>query len=130
MSPDSAARSDWTTCLIAPEASINEALAAIETSDSKIALVVDAERHLLGTVTDGDIRRGILRGVALLGIDSVMAPKPKRIEAWRRIVRDLETEKLDSITSTIGFSDIIDTARAIVEGKVRGRVIVDMRARP
>ncbi len=68
----------------------------------------------------------ILRGVSLLGIDSVMARKSARVEAWQRIVRDLEIGKLDSITATIGFADIIDTAHAIVDGKVRGRVIVDM----
>lgn len=65
MSPDPAERRDWTRSLIAPEATISAALATIEAVDAKIALVVDGERTLLGTVTDGDIRRGILRGVAL-----------------------------------------------------------------
>jgi len=68
----------------------------------------------------------ILRGVSLLGIDSVMAPRAVRMEAWRRIGADLDLEKLASLSSTIGFDDIIATARDIVEGKVRGRVVVDM----
>ena len=68
----------------------------------------------------------ILRGVALLGIDSVMAPKPLRIEAWNRIARDLDRTKLASLTSEVGFDDIIKTAEAIVDGKVRGRVVIDM----
>ncbi|MEC9344419.1 MAG: MDR family oxidoreductase [Pseudomonadota bacterium] len=68
----------------------------------------------------------ILRGVALLGVDSVMAPKALRLEAWRRIVTDLDKSKLAAITTTISFDDIVDTARAITEGKVRGRVAVDM----
>lgn len=68
----------------------------------------------------------ILRGVCLLGVDSVMAPKPKRLEAWRRIAADLDRRKLEAITTRIGFDDIIATAEAITEGKVRGRVAVDM----
>ncbi len=68
----------------------------------------------------------ILRGVSLLGIDSVMQPREKRITAWERIASDLDLEKLDAITTVIGFDDIIDTAKDIVDGKVRGRVSVDM----
>jgi acrylyl-CoA reductase (NADPH) len=68
----------------------------------------------------------ILRGVSLLGIDSVMAPKELRLEAWRRIVTDLDHRKLDALTTTIGFDGIIDAARNIVEGKIRGRVVVEM----
>ncbi|MEO0542323.1 MAG: MDR family oxidoreductase [Pseudomonadota bacterium] len=68
----------------------------------------------------------ILRGVKLLGIDSVMAPIARREEAWARLANELDAEKLDSITTTIGFDDIIQTATDILDGKVRGRVIVDM----
>lgn len=68
----------------------------------------------------------ILRGVSLLGIDSVMAPKAVRIEAWRRIGTDLDHQKLASLSTTIGFGDIIGAAHDIVEGKIRGRVVVDM----
>jgi acrylyl-CoA reductase (NADPH) len=68
----------------------------------------------------------ILRGVSLLGIDSVMAPRALREEAWGRLATDLDRAKLAALSTTIGFGDIVDTARAIVEGKVRGRVVVDM----
>ncbi len=70
----------------------------------------------------------ILRGVGLLGVDSVMASKDLRNEAWSRIVSDLDLTKLDAITNEIGFDDIVQTATDLVEGKVRGRVIVDMSA--
>ena len=68
----------------------------------------------------------ILRGVSLLGVDSVMAPKAVRLEAWRRIGADLDLQKLASLSTTIGFDGIIDAARDIVDGKIRGRVVVDM----
>lgn len=68
----------------------------------------------------------ILRGVSLLGIDSVMAPKELRLEAWRRLGEDLDIEKLRKLSRAIGFDGIIDAARDIVEGKIRGRVVVDM----
>jgi acrylyl-CoA reductase (NADPH) len=68
----------------------------------------------------------ILRGVSLLGIDSVMTPKAVRLEAWRRIGSDLDLQKLAGLSTTIGFDGIIDAARDIVDGKIRGRVVVDM----
>ncbi|KQZ33298.1 NADPH:quinone dehydrogenase [Mesorhizobium sp. Root552] len=68
----------------------------------------------------------ILRGVSLLGIDSVMAPKELRLEAWRRIGTDLDVGKLAALSTTIGFDGIVDAARDIVEGRIRGRVVVDM----
>ncbi len=68
----------------------------------------------------------ILRGVALLGVDSVMAPKALRQDAWARIARDLDMAKLEAITTTIGFDDIIGAANDIMDGKIRGRVVVDM----
>ena len=68
----------------------------------------------------------ILRGVSLLGIDSVMAPRALRLEAWRRIGSDLDHAKLAALSTTVPFDGIIDAARDIVEGKVRGRVVVEM----
>lgn len=70
----------------------------------------------------------ILRGVSLLGIDSVMAPKPLRLEAWHRLATDLDIAKLEAFSSTISFREVPDAARRIVEGQVRGRLIVDMDA--
>jgi len=68
----------------------------------------------------------ILRGVSLLGIDSVMAPKALREEAWARIATDLDAAKLAALSKTVGFDDIVDSARAIIDGRIRGRVVVDM----
>ena len=68
----------------------------------------------------------ILRGIALYGIDSVMAPQTLRLEAWARLARDLDPAKLDAITSEIGLGEAIATAGALLEGRVRGRVVVDV----
>ncbi len=74
----------------------------------------------------GSVAPFILRGVSLLGIDSVMAPKALRLEAWKRLATDLDHGKLAALSRTIGFDEIIDTAKAIVDGKVRGRVVVEI----
>jgi acrylyl-CoA reductase (NADPH) len=68
----------------------------------------------------------ILRGVSLVGIDSVMAPKPRRLAAWRRLAEDLDRERLAALTTEIGFDDIVAAAHRIVDGKVRGRLVVTM----
>lgn len=68
----------------------------------------------------------ILRGVTLAGVDSVMCPREKRLEAWRRLEQDLDLSKLDDIAHEIGLSGAIETAGKLLEGKVRGRVIVDV----
>lgn len=68
----------------------------------------------------------ILRGVSLLGIDSVMAPRDIRLEAWRRIAQDLDRDKLAALSTTISFDGIVQAAHDIVEGKVRGRLVVRM----
>jgi len=70
----------------------------------------------------------ILRGVALLGVDSVMASKELRKEAWSRIATDLDMNKLEALITEIGFDDIIQSATDIVDGKIRGRVVVDMQS--
>jgi len=66
----------------------------------------------------------ILRGVSLLGIDSVMCPQPVRREAWRRLATDLDRTALQAMTNEIGLDEVVEAARSIVEGQVRGRVIV------
>jgi acrylyl-CoA reductase (NADPH) len=66
----------------------------------------------------------ILRGVSLLGINSVMCPLVLRREAWRRLESDLDRGKLATMTSEIGLADVITTAPRIVEAKVRGRIVV------
>ena len=68
----------------------------------------------------------ILRGVSLLGINSVTQPRARREEAWARLARDLDRDKLKAMTTTIGFDDIRGTAEKIVAGDVRGRVVVSL----
>ena len=90
-----------------------------------------------GTVTAMGLAQGldlptsvapfILRGVTLAGIDSVMAPKPKRIEAWSRLARDLDPDKLARLTVTHPLSDVTALAPEILAGKVRGRVVLGVR---
>jgi acrylyl-CoA reductase (NADPH) len=67
----------------------------------------------------------ILRGVTLAGVDSVMCPRADRLEAWRRLARDLDIGKLDFLTEEIGLSQVIDRAAGFLDGRVRGRVVVD-----
>lgn len=66
----------------------------------------------------------ILRGVSLLGVDSVMCPQHLRREAWRRLDSDLDRRKLAKMTEEIGLGDVLDAGRRIVEGQVRGRIVV------
>ncbi|MEO0545825.1 MAG: MDR family oxidoreductase [Pseudomonadota bacterium] len=68
----------------------------------------------------------ILRGVSLLGVDSVMAPKSLRETAWSRLEADLDLAKLDALTTEIGFDDLIGAAHDIVDGKIRGRVVATL----
>lgn len=66
----------------------------------------------------------ILRGVSLLGIDSVMCRMEWRREAWQRLARDLDRQKLKAMTSEIPLAKVIETAPGILAGKVRGRIVV------
>jgi len=68
----------------------------------------------------------ILRGVTLYGIDSVMAPSDKRIDAWNRLAKDLDIAKLEANTTEISLADAIKVGAQLLEGKVRGRVVVDV----
>jgi len=68
----------------------------------------------------------ILRGVSLLGIDSVMCPKAKRLAAWRHLETDLDRQKLAAMTQDIGLDAVIDTAPQIIGGGVRGRIVVNI----
>jgi acrylyl-CoA reductase (NADPH) len=69
----------------------------------------------------------ILRGVSLVGIDSVMCPLALRQEAWRRLETDLDRAKIQSMTSEIGLADVIKVAPRILTGEVRGRIVVKIR---
>jgi len=68
----------------------------------------------------------ILRGVTLAGIDSVMAPRALRIEAWNRLARDLDPARLDAITREIALAEAIPAAAEILAGKIRGRLVVNV----
>ena len=68
----------------------------------------------------------ILRGVRLIGINSVTTPQPRRRAAWARLERDLDLKKLHSLTTHVALDDIPRIAAEIVEGKIRGRVVVDV----
>jgi acrylyl-CoA reductase (NADPH) len=66
----------------------------------------------------------ILRGVSLLGVDSVMAPQALRRQAWARLARDLDLAALDGLTTEIDLSDALDGARRLMAGEVVGRLVV------
>ncbi len=68
----------------------------------------------------------ILRGITLAGIDSVMRPRADRVEAWRRLSRDLEVHKLELLTEEVSLAQALERAGAVIQGKVRGRMVVDV----
>jgi len=68
----------------------------------------------------------ILRGVNLLGVDSVMCPMPRRTQAWERLGTDLPLDRLDAMTVEATLADVPRLAREILQGQVRGRVVVDV----
>ncbi|MCW4630281.1 MULTISPECIES: MDR family oxidoreductase [Marinomonas] len=70
----------------------------------------------------------ILRGVKLIGIDSVMRPLADRIEAWQRLSELLQPTDYDNICEEIALQDVVETAYKLLDGKVRGRVIVNIKA--
>lgn len=69
----------------------------------------------------------ILRGVALLGVDSVMAPLGLREQAWARLAKDLDPKLLDTLTTEIALADAIEAARKLMAGQVKGRIVVRTR---
>ena len=70
----------------------------------------------------------LLRGVNLLGIDSVMCPANRRKAAWARLARDLPLEKLDALTEVVPLGAVLDLGKKILKGGIRGRVVVDLGA--
>lgn len=70
----------------------------------------------------------LLRGVNLLGIDSVMQPYDNRVRAWKRLATDLPMAKLEAMIQPAVLSDLPQLGAAILEGKVQGRVVVDVNA--
>ena len=68
----------------------------------------------------------LLRGVNLLGINSVMCPREERIEAWRRLARDLPLDKLEALTQSVPLADVPGLAPRILKGEVRGRIVIEV----
>ena len=109
---------------------------AVDTVGSHILANVCASTRYRGVVTACGLAGGmdfpstvapfILRGVTLVGVDSVMCPRQERIEAWQRLAQDLDLKKLELTTSEVGLSEAIETASGFFNGKVRGRVVVDV----
>lgn len=111
--------------------------AAIDTVGSKVLARVLAEMNYNGVVAACGLAGGadlpttvmpfILRGVKLLGVDSVMLPTKDRIKAWNRIVIDLPMAMLDGITArTVALAEVGAAAEAMLAGELRGRVLVDV----
>jgi acrylyl-CoA reductase (NADPH) len=74
----------------------------------------------------GSVAPFILRGITLAGIDSVMRPRPDRVEAWRRLSRDLEINKLELLAVEISLAQALERAPLFLEGQIRGRIVVDV----
>lgn len=110
---------------------------AVDSVGSHTLVNVLASTRYGGTVTSCGLAQGmdlpatvmpfILRGVTLAGIDSVMQPREVRLEAWQRLAELMPEERLDDIASEIPLSEAITTAERLMQGKVRGRVVVATR---
>ena len=111
--------------------------AAIDTVGSKVLARVLAEMNYNGVVAACGLAGGadlpttvmpfILRGVKLVGVDSVMLPSKERIKAWNRIVVDLPAPLLDGITAqTVRLEEVVAAAEAMLAGQFKGRVLVDV----
>ncbi|MPV60081.1 alcohol dehydrogenase [Burkholderia sp. HI2761] len=111
---------------------------AVDVAGSHVLANVCATTRYRGVVTACGLAAGmdlpatvapfILRGVTLVGIDSVMCPRAERLEAWRRLASDLDVEKLGAIGHQVGLADAIPLAAELIDGKVRGRIVVDVNA--
>jgi len=79
-----------------------------------------------GTKLETTVIPFLLRGVSILGIDSVACPTVERVQAWDQLARDLPAAKLDTMIRTAGLGDLLRLGPDILAGNVRGRVIVDV----
>lgn len=109
---------------------------AVDAVGSHTLVNVCATTKYAGTVAACGLAQGpdfpgtvlpfILRGVTLAGVDSVMCPRPRRIEAWHRLVTDLDTEVLELMVTEIGLAEVVPTASEQLAGRTRGRILVDV----
>lgn len=81
-----------------------------------------------GADLPGSVLPFILRNVTLAGIDSVNAPQTVRLQAWSRLAQDLDLSKLTRTTQMVGLAEVPAVAARVLEGKVRGRTVVDVNA--
>ncbi len=81
-----------------------------------------------GADLPGSVLPFILRNVTLAGIDSVNAPQAVRLQAWSRLAQDLDLSKLTRTTQMVGLAEVPTVAARVLEGKVRGRTVVDVNA--
>jgi acrylyl-CoA reductase (NADPH) len=81
-----------------------------------------------GTTLNTTVFPFILRGVSLLGVDSVMCPKPERAGVWARLASDLPLDKLDSLTHVVTLEGALALAPEILKGQVKGRTVIDVNA--
>lgn len=95
-------------------------------AQTKYRGVVTACGLAQGTDLPGSVLPFVIRNVTLAGVDSVNAPRDVRLEAWTRLSRDLDLRKLARITSTVGLSEVPAMIPALLEGKVQGRIVVDV----
>jgi len=81
-----------------------------------------------GADLPGSVMPFILRGVTLAGVNSVLVPKSQRLLAWGRLTDDLDRAKLHAMSQTICFDEVLQAAQDILKGKIRGRLVVDVKA--
>jgi acrylyl-CoA reductase (NADPH) len=112
--------------------------AAVDSVGSTTLATVLTQLHYRGAVAACGLAGGadlpasvipfLLRGVALLGIDSVLSPLPERRAAWNRLARELDPGLIDGMIQVIGLGDLPEYADRILKGQVRGRIVVDVNA--
>lgn len=95
-------------------------------ASTKYGGVVAACGLAQGMDLPGTVAPFILRGVTLAGIDSVMRPLKDRIEAWDRLAKVLDANTLDNVATEIGLAQVCDTAQRLLDGQVRGRIVVNV----
>lgn len=106
---------------------------AVDSVGSTTLANILAQTKYYGTVAACGLAQGadlpanvmpfILRGITLQGVDSVMAPKERRIEAWKRLAKDLDIGKLRAMAVAHPLDDVLELAPQIIKGQVRGRVV-------
>src|SRR5882724_11036436 len=111
---------------------------AVDSVGSRTLVNVLAQTQYRGVVTACGMAQGvdlpgtvlpfILRNVTLAGIDSVNTPQEARLEAWSRLARDLDVNKLARTMQVVGLAEVPDVVRQMFAGKVQGRTVVDVNA--